>query len=193
MSIFKQIFSRNYRISQKKNRIRASMREQKIITPKTEKEEMAVLVWEQLETLPAFLDASTVLLYWSTPSELPTHDFVKKWAQTKTILLPSVKGKKMYLKKFISVEEMEHGEYRLREPKTEIYRGSVDLAIIPGIAFDTKRNRMGRGKGYYDRFLSSQNLEAYGVCYDFQLLEKVPTHRNDIRLDKIITPHKVVD
>lgn len=169
------------------------MREQKIITPKTEKEEMAVLVWEQLETLPAFLDASTVLLYWSTPSELPTHDFVKKWAQTKTILLPSVKGKKMYLKKFISVEEMEHGEYRLREPKTEIYRGSVDLAIIPGIAFDTKRNRMGRGKGYYDRFLSSQNLEAYGVCYDFQLLEKVPTHRNDIRLDKIITPHKVVD
>lgn len=193
MSILKKIFSRRYRITLKKSRIRASIRERKIVTPREEKEQMAIQVWEQLEVLPAFEKASTVLLYWSTPSELPTHEFVKKWAQSKTILLPSVKGKKMFMKKFISVEEMEHGEQKMREPKTEKYTGKVDLVIIPGIAFDMKKNRMGRGRGYYDRFLSDLKVEAYGVCYDFQLLDKVPTHSSDVRLDKVIAPHKLVE
>ncbi len=153
----------------------------------------SVAVFKQIEKMHEFINAEVVLIYWSTRWELPTHDFIEKWSSEKTFLLPSVYGKGMRMKKFVSYEDLIEGEKRIKEPQTEIYTGKVDLAIIPGMAFDKKKNRMGRGKGYYDRFLADKNIPAYGVCFDFQLLKRVPTEKTDIKMDRVITPNRMIE
>ncbi len=192
MSLF-SFLSFNERIKKKKDRIRADIRERKIATSKEQKNADSIAVFDQIEQMEEFINAEVVLLYWSTRSELPTHDFIQKWSFEKTFLLPTVHGKKMNMKRFISYDNLVEGERKIKEPKTEEYTGKVDLAIIPGIAFDNKKNRMGRGKGYYDRFLAEMDIPAYGVCFDFQLLKKVPTQRTDIKMDKVITPDRIIE
>jgi len=67
------------------------------------------------------------------------------------------------------------------------------LGIIPGIAFDGHKNRLGRGKGYYDRFFSENKSLKIGVCFDFQLLETIPVSLHDVKMDKIVSPTKIVE
>ncbi|MCF0205812.1 MAG: 5-formyltetrahydrofolate cyclo-ligase, partial [Bacteroidales bacterium] len=63
-----------------------------------------------------------------------------------------------------------------------------DLIIVPGVAFDRNGNRLGRGRGYYDRFLCKYpKVEKIGICFDFQLLEEIPTEPTDIRMDKVVS------
>ena len=65
---------------------------------------------------------------------------------------------------------------------------SIDLAVIPGMAFDTSGNRLGRGKGYYDRFLSLLPPYIYkiGVCFGFQMFDSIPSDTTDIRMNEVI-------
>jgi len=86
---------------------------------------------------------------------------------------------------------MEEGpSYGILEPKNGLAYTSIniDLGIIPGMAFDLQGNRLGRGKGYYDKLLKVLNLETIGVCFSFQLVDKVPSDTFDIAMDSVIYP-----
>jgi 5-formyltetrahydrofolate cyclo-ligase len=63
---------------------------------------------------------------------------------------------------------------------------------VPGIAFDRKMNRLGRGKGYYDRFLSKISAPKIGICFDFQLLDKIPAESTDIKMDYIVSENELI-
>jgi 5-formyltetrahydrofolate cyclo-ligase len=82
------------------------------------------------------------------------------------------------------------GIYGIAEPTGEIFTdyAAIDFIVVPGVAFDAKGNRLGRGKGYYDRLLP-RIPSAYkaGICFPFQLVEEVPAESFDIRMDIIIT------
>ena len=67
------------------------------------------------------------------------------------------------------------------------FSGTIDVIIVPGLAFDHEGGRLGYGGGYYDHFLSA-NPDALkvGVAYDFQLIDYVPTQCHDVRIDKVI-------
>ncbi|HQG08910.1 MAG TPA: 5-formyltetrahydrofolate cyclo-ligase, partial [Dysgonamonadaceae bacterium] len=69
---------------------------------------------------------------------------------------------------------------------------SIDLIIVPGVAFDRKLNRLGRGKGYYDRLLSQLKSPKIGICFDFQLLESIPVEDWDIKMDMIVAQNEIV-
>ena len=64
--------------------------------------------------------------------------------------------------------------------------GTIDLAIIPGVAFDLNGNRLGRGKGYYDRLLPKLSCHTIGICYPYQLIDEVPHEPHDVPVDEII-------
>ena len=68
--------------------------------------------------------------------------------------------------------------------------GKIDLILVPGVAFDKRGNRLGRGGGYYDRFIKSQppTTTLVGVAYDFQLVDKVPANRRDQKMHHVIAP-----
>ena len=127
-----------------------------------------------LEAHPAFRAANTVLLYHSLNDEVDTHEFIQKWSNKKRILLPVVAG----------------GVYGIEEPTGEAFTdyAAIDFIVVPGVAFDAKGNRLGRGKGYYDRLLP-RIPSAYkaGICFPFQLVEEVPAESFDVRMDIIIT------
>ena len=75
------------------------------------------------------------------------------------------------------------------EPTGEVFDNytDIDLAVIPGVAFDKDGNRMGRGKGYYDRLLPKLgNTYKIGICLPFQLVEKIPTDEHDVRMDEVL-------
>lgn len=99
--------------------------------------------------------------------------------------LPKRKMENLRLK---SLTELESGIYGTQHPSnTEEYTGKIDLIIIPGLAFDTNCYRLGYGSGYYDTFLTCQH-EALkiGICYPFQVVDKVPTEEHDVRLDMLL-------
>lgn len=143
----------------------------------------------RLEAHPAFRQAHTILLYHSLPDEVNTHDFIRKWSAQKQILLPVVIGNDLELRRYTNPQDLKKGAYGIEEPVGEPFTdyASIDLAIIPGVAFDAQGNRLGRGKGYYDRLLPRlPHTYKIGICFPFQLLEEVPTEALDVRMDEVL-------
>lgn len=94
-------------------------------------------------------------------------------------------GKQVYTPQMISETEM-----IFIDKQFDIYEEDIDLFIIPGRAFSNDGKRLGRGKGYYDRFLAQKQYKKskkVGICFDFQVLENIPTNKHDVSMNKIIT------
>ncbi|MCQ2270658.1 MAG: 5-formyltetrahydrofolate cyclo-ligase [Bacteroidales bacterium] len=145
-------------------------------------------IMAKIEQHSDFLNAHTVMLYSSLPDEVQTQTFIEKWRREKHIILPTVVGDDI-----IPVELSENtgfavGDFNILEPQNEPYQGDYDLIVVPGVAFDKNGNRLGRGRGYYDRFLCQhQKVKKIGICFDFQLVDEIPTEPTDIKMDEIIS------
>ena len=140
---------------------------------------------------PRLQCAKTILLYNSLPDEVYTHDLIKQLHDAgKTILLPVViSDTEMELRLYSNSTSFETSSYGILEPTGEAFTdfSSIEFALIPGMAFDGERNRLGRGKGYYDRFLPLlTNAYKVGICFPFQFLPDIPTEETDIKVDECI-------
>jgi len=194
MDVLFPFFSNSFEIDEEKKRIRFDLKHIKEDLSDEEKEIAAAAVFGKLESLSEFKSAKTIMIYWSAPDELPTQTFIKKWKAEKLIILPSIKGRKLRLKRYSSDVNMVQRALGIWEPDLkEIFDGKVDLVIVPGVAFDSKKNRLGRGKGYYDRFFRKQKTLKIGVGFDFQLINSVPLNTWDKRLDLILTPSNTIE
>ena len=146
---------------------------------------------EKLEQHPKFASARTVLLYYSLGDEVQTHDFVEKWHRQKTILLPVVKGDELELRIYTGRQNLKTGEaYHIEEPTGEAFTAyeKIDLAIIPGVSFDAQGNRLGRGKGYYDRYLTAHpDCIRAGIAYRMQVTGQIPAEPQDVRMQYLVT------
>lgn len=174
-----------------KQELRRQIRAAKKAVPFCEKLQRSLAIMRQVEEMPEFIAADTVLLYWSMEDEVQTQDFVRKWYQKKQILLPCVDGDDLILRQFTGMDCMKSGEqFGIGEPCGEAYTTleKIDMIIVPGVAFDRQDNRMGRGRGFYDRMLkSTPNAYKVGVAFNFQVLDSIPTEPFDVPMDKIIS------
>lgn len=132
-----------------------------------------------------------IMLYSALPDEVPTQTLMDELvALGKTVLLPRVINKTdMELRSYTGRKDLQEGAYGIMEPTGELFTDydKIDVAIIPGMAFDAEGHRLGRGKGFYDRFLARvPHLYKIGLCYSWQLVEHVPSDEHDIRMDQII-------
>ncbi len=166
------------------------MRELKRQLTPEEKLRRSGLIMEQVQQLPAFRKAKVVLLYWSMADEVQTHDFVEKWYRDKVLLLPCVDGDDLVLRQYTGPECLVAGEqFGIGEPTGPVWDNleSVELIVVPGVAFDRRNNRMGRGRGFYDRMLkSTPNAIKIGIAYRFQVLEEIPVEAFDVPMDLVI-------
>lgn len=150
--------------------------------------EQSRMILDKLEKHKSFIEAEVVMLYSSLPDEVQTHDFLAKWRDEKKIILPTVVGDDIVPVELSKETDFAIGDFNILEPQNEPYNGGYDLIVVPGVAFDRKGNRIGRGKGYYDRFLCQHlDVERIGICFDFQLIDEVPTDDNDITMNEVIS------
>ncbi len=173
-----------------KKELRKQIRAAKQAVPFCEKLQRSVGIMQQVELLPRFIEAETVLLYWSMSDEVQTHDFVNRWYDKKRLLLPCVDGDDLRLRQYTGPECLQVGEqFGIGEPTGPEFTDldKVQLIIVPGVAFDRQGNRMGRGRGFYDRLLkSTPNAYKVGVAFDFQMIDIVPTEPFDVPMDEVI-------
>ena len=133
-------------------------------------------LFQKLENHPLFLQAHTILLYHSLPDEVQTHEFIKRWHPHKRIVLPLVKGDELELRYYEGEDSLQTGVFGIKEPTGSLVENlhEIELSIIPGVAFDRSGNRLGHGKGYYDRTLARLQAYRIGVCFQFQLFPHIP-------------------
>ena len=133
----------------------------------------------------------TILLYNALSDEVPTQALMDQLvAQGKTVLLPCViNDTDMELRRYTGPQDLQTGSFGIQEPTGELFTDydAIDVAIVPGMAFDAEGHRLGRGKGYYDRFLSRiPHLYKIGLCFSWQLVDHVPCDEHDIVMDEVI-------
>ncbi|MBN2610380.1 MAG: 5-formyltetrahydrofolate cyclo-ligase [Bacteroidales bacterium] len=177
-------------IFQRKRELRLQIKKLKAQLPASERLKKSNAVFSQVENLEIFNTASTILIYWSLPDEVQTHEFILKHKSEKRFVLPVINDNFLELKLFTGVQNMKPGKgMSIPEPEGEVFGDydEIGLAIIPGVAFDSNNNRLGHGKAYYDKLLPQIKAFKTGVCFDFQLVDTVPVTPSDIRMDMVIT------
>lgn len=177
-------------ITEQKKQLRRLMRQKKSELTAHDATTSVAAAFAEIEQMEAFLKSKVVLAYWSLPDEISTHEFVQKWWQVKKMVLPVMLGEALELRQFMGVSTLSgNNSFGVMEPISgEIVQPSrVDFAIIPGVAFDRAGNRIGRGKGFYDRLMPQlAGATKVGVGYGFQLVEAVPTSSFDLPVDVVI-------
>ena len=154
-------------------------------------QDMSQTVISSLLDSPYVQKASTIMLYYSLTDEVYTHDVIKTLAaEGKKILLPVViDSENMELREYHDDNDLTIGAYNIMEPTGRLFDDyrSIDLAVVPGMMFDLHGNRLGRGKGYYDRFLKKiRSTYKIGICFKFQITDNVPSGKNDVLVDEVI-------
>lgn len=174
-----------------KKEIRKHIKVQRLALDENKKYADANVVFNKLEEKEEFINSQNILFYYSLPDELPTLEFLKKWSTNKNIYLPRVNGENLEILAYDD-KKLSIGSFNIEEPIGDdiIEPHLIDLIIVPAVAFDFNKNRLGRGKGFYDRLLSeATNAIKIGVGYDFQIFETIPTEPHDIPMDIVLTPN----
>lgn len=175
----------------KKSELREIIRAKKRLFDKKALAEQSLVRIQELLQHPRVQSAQTILMFHSLPDEVDTHEVINLLAtQGKTVLLPVVTGKtNMMLRRYASPDDLHTGLFNIMEPIGKPFNDydQIELAVIPGMAFDAEGHRLGRGRGYYDRFLPLlPHAYKLGLCFDFQKVEHVPTDANDITMDEVL-------
>ena len=145
----------------------------------------------KLSRHPRLAEARIVLLYSALPDEVPTLPLLNRLTtEGKTVLLPRVvSDTDMELRRYTGPNDLEPGAFGIMEPTGELFTDYdlIDVVVVPGMAFDREGHRLGRGKGYYDRFLAQlPHIYKIGICFPFQLVDKVPADAHDMLMDEVV-------
>lgn len=154
---------------------------------------------EALLTVAEYRDAGVIMLYAPIPQELDVEPVARSaWDRGKTVLAPRVDTQRhcMEVAAIRSLDDLTPRYFGIREPAGgepwPVER--IDLVIVPGVAFDRTGNRLGRGGGYYDRFLAQPGLDAVacGLAFAEQVLGEIPVRAYDRPVDMLVTDEGVL-
>ena len=148
--------------------------------------EKSRLVSENFLALPQVRSARAVALFMSTATEPDTSYILSRLlSEKKTVCLPRVSGRDMYFVEVTPATEYVSGAFGIKEPVGEKYEGGFDVMAVPLVAFDEKNNRLGHGKGYYDRYLCAHSCFTVGLAFSEQKRD-VPVDPWDVPLNLVI-------
>ncbi len=140
------------------------------------------------------------MIYISKATEVDTRGLIQQLlAMGRQVCVPWYDGAK---ERYVASElrdfalDLMTGQFGILEPRPEAVRplggDQIDAALVPGLAFDEAGNRLGRGRGYFDRLLRDVRGVKIALVYDFQVLSEVPTEAHDARVDLIVTEKRVI-
>lgn len=167
-----------------------------------EAENKSRIIMDKLTSLDEYKNSNTVFVYMSFKNEVNTHKLIEKMlSDDKRVVIPytDTKNTEIIPSEIKSLkDDLILNSFGYYEPVLEnvkqVSPGELDLIIAPGVVFDEDLNRVGFGKGYYDRILSRKRKDAkvIAVAYEFQVVDEVPTEPHDIKMDMIITEGRMI-
>ncbi len=132
--------------------------------------------------------------------EVNTYPIIEKaWREGKTVTVPKCipKTRKLDFRKITDFSQCEKGYFQLIEPlinQTEaVEKNSIDLLIVPGLAFTENGERIGFGGGYYDRYLEQFNGPTLSLAFEIQIVQQLPLEEHDFQIDQIISEANIYD
>ena len=175
-----------------KKELRAAMRRKNLgITP-SERAAASGRIFARAELSETFGRARTVGVFCSLADEPDTSEALARWSATgRRLAVPRVEGDVMRFYEY-DPRTMRPGAFGIAEPGPEARLcepRELDLVIVPGTVFTAAGARMGRGRGYYDKYLAQPEVHAVkiGVCYAHQLVGELPSEPHDVAMDCVIT------
>jgi 5-formyltetrahydrofolate cyclo-ligase len=147
-----------------------------------------------------FQDASIIMMFLSLPHEVDTSEAIlQAWQLGKTVAVPKISWQQRHMIP-VQINSLETGfstgTWGLRNPTTgvPIPFGQIDLVVAPGLGYDRKGNRLGRGGSFYDRFFANKDLRATrcGLVFAEQVMELIPTTESDEPVEWLVTDEEVV-
>ncbi len=158
-----------------------------------QKEKMDELIYNSVINNSAFVNASVVFIYVSFDNEVDTHRIIEHALSLgKRVCVPRVINRQKGMKALFisSINELKTSKFGILEPEDSeniALQKDMDIAIIPGLAFDKSGGRIGYGGGFYDRFFSYGECKKIAIAYEFQILKAIPMEKYDILVHNIIT------
>ena len=139
-----------------------------------------------------------IAIYMATENEVDLNPFIKNLLTNKNkVFAPKILQNEL---KFIEIKDLsdcnlERNKFGIMEPINDHYIdvNDIDVIIVPAVAFDRLMNRIGHGKGYYDKSLSNYHGLKVGVCFDELLFNELPIEEHDIKMDAIISDNQKLD
>lgn len=145
---------------------------------------------KNIQLFPSYQTAQNVMIYYPMKNEIDLRPLLK---DNKNFYLPKIIGNEIYACPYKPGDKLILSEYKTHEPVTEpVSRNILDLVIVPGICADYSKNRIGYGKGFYDRFLGSVNGIKIYVCPQLCVIRDIPEESHDKKVDFIITEKGVI-
>ena len=189
-------------INKEKKDLRLRLLKQLLSLTQKELKRRSENVEENLSNLPIYKQAKVIMVYYPLEGEVDILRVVRKDLGIKRFCFPVMNTETKSLRAFeISniEEDFVLGPFGVKEPDTkktkEVDIKEIDIVIVPGLAFDRQKNRLGRGAGFYDRFLEriSPLIKKIGVGFEFQILENLPTHLPlDQKIDIVVSESFIV-
>ena len=180
-----------------KRTLRAEARARLAAIPADAHKSHSLRACELFLSQPTYLRAQSLLLYMPLRNELDVRLVLERArADQKSVALlrfdPDTAAYNAY---FIGAEPLVPGPFDILEPPNTnpAPLNRLDLIVVPGLAFDPRGRRLGRGKGFYDRLLSAASGVKCGICFDEQLLPEIPVEPHDVLLDFVATPTRWID
>lgn len=179
-----------------KRRVRNAVRAERDAVPTDVREERAARVIERFLDLPEVERASTIMLFSSFGSEVPTGSLIERLQRRGVVVaLPRIEGAELVPIPYAPGDPTTAAPFGAEEPVggTPLDPSSIDVVGVPGVAFDRRGARIGYGGGYYDRFLRGLRTFTVGLVFGLQVLdEDLPAGRFDLPVDAIVTEEETI-
>ena len=157
----------------------------------TNKDSKSLVIFNKIIKEDYFINSKVIALYNNLNSEVSTKELIDySLILNKTVLLPRVVNDDLLFYKIDCNSIYSKSSFGVLEPSLDnklFRKEDIDLIIVPGVVFDVNRNRIGFGKGFYDRFFKGCKALKVGICFDEQIIESIPFENNDIKLDIIVS------
>lgn len=167
--------------------------------PAQEALDKSCAIAEKITRLDEFEAAAVIMIYLTTPGEVDTAPIAEAgWARSRTVVAPKACPNTRRMEAVVCPygdEDILHPGHGLRRPAhgPTVSASEIDLVIVPALSFDRRCNRLGRGGGFYDRFIAREELAAIslGVCFAEQITDELPMNKNDKPVDIVVTDRDV--
>ena len=173
--------------------IRRRIKEKRLLLEQAVAERLSVKVCKRVLGLKEFEEHSSFLFYYPFKREVSLISLFETFKSLgKEILFPKVSGKDILPLKVDSLEDFKAGFKGIMEPVSSKRIAEPEVVFVPGIAFDFDGHRIGYGGGFYDRFLSGRECLKVGICFDFQMVKKIPAEPFDVHVDIVVSEKRTV-